>query len=305
MQNSGLGNTVNPITSLIDPEVYNIPVLFMIGWRGEPGKKDEPQHVKMGKITLPLLDVLGVRYSMLPDDIEEAGRVIAEANAYMKDTGGMYALIVREGIFNKYSGSVKEAESGLMNREDAIKTVAALLPFDAIVVSTTGKISRELFEYRKSIGQLKGIDFMMVGAMGLASSFGAEIALQKQDKKIFVFDGDAAFVMSEGNLSTIGYYSPENLYHIVFDNGCNESTGGQPSVSAVVDYERLALGSGYKGARIVYSYEELKEAVERMQTWKGPYLLVAKVGKGSRKDLGRPTVTPVENKELFMRRLKG
>lgn len=303
MQNSGLGNVVNPLTSLADPEVYNIPILLMVGWRGEPGRPDEPQHIKMGKITLPLLDVLGVKYGILPDNIEEAGKIIAEAKKYIDKTRGIYALIVRGGIFEEY-GVKPEKEKYELAREEAIQMIIDSMSGAEIIVSTTGKTSRELFDYREKKNTCHQNDFLMVGSMGLASSFGAEIALQKPEKKVFIFDGDGAIIMSAGVLSTIGYYAPRNLYHIVFDNESHDSTGGQPTTSQSIDFENLALANNYRGAKAVKTKEELEKALLQIKEKEGPQMLVIKVKKGSRKDLGRPTVTPGENKKAFMRYLK-
>lgn len=299
MQNSGLGNVVNPLTSLADPEVYNIPILLMVGWRGEPGKQDEPQHIKMGKITLPLLDVLGVKYSILPDNIEEAEQVVIQAKKYLDEARGIYALIVKEGTFGEYKGR-DEREDDEMSREEAIKMTIDAMSGTEIIVSTTGKASRELFDYRekKRVGHQN--DFLMVGSMGLASSFGAEIALQKPEKKVFIFDGDGAMIMSAGVLSTIGYYAPKNLYHIVFDNESHDSTGGQPTTSQSVDFKNLALANSYRGAKTVKTKEELKESLEEIKEKEGPQMLVVKVRKGARPDLGRPTISPSENKKAFM-----
>lgn len=300
MQNSGLGNTVNPITSLVDPDVYNIPILLLVGWRGEPGVKDEPQHVKMGKVTLPLLETLGIKYKLLPSDVSEAGEAVSEAKEYISRTGGVFALVIKKGTIDEYEKRNVPEENLEMKREDAIKIISDVLDSEDVVVSTTGKTSRELFEYReeKSFGHQN--DFLMVGSMGLASSFAAEIALQKVGKNVFIFDGDGAAIMNMGSLSTIGCYSPKNLHHIVFDNSSYESTGGQPTTSTCIALDKIALANGYKGARIVSTSEELLKVVGELKELEGPQMLIVKVKKGSRKDLGRPTTTPIENKEAFM-----
>lgn len=299
MQNAGLGNVINPITSLADSEVYNIPMLLMIGWRGEPDKHDEPQHIKMGKITLPLLDVLGVKHSILPDNIEEAEKVIVEAKEYLEASKGIYALVVKKGTFEDYQGK-EEKQAYEMPREEAIKTIVDMMAGQEIIVSTTGKTSRELFEYREEKKAGHQNDFLMVGSMGLAASFGAETALQRPERKVFIFDGDGAMIMAAGVLSTIGYYAPRNLYHIVLDNESHDSTGGQPTTSQSVDFEKLALANGYQGAKAVKTREELKKALGEMKEKEGPQMLVVKVKKGARKDLGRPTTTPAEDKKAFM-----
>jgi len=304
MQNSGLGNTVNPITSLSDPEVYNIPMLLMVGWRGEPGKKDEPQHIKMGKITLELLEVMKIKYSILPDNMVEVSRLIIQAKEYMKDTGRAYALVIKKGCFETYEQDKNLEQDYELTREDAIKTVLDYLGREEIIVSTTGKISRELFEYREAKQQGHQNDFLMVGSMGCAASFAAEIALQKPNKKVFIFDGDGAVIMGAGVLSTIGYYAPKNLYHIVFNNESYESTGGQPTTSPIVNFEQLALANSYKTANSVNTRNDLVNIVQELNKQSGPQMLVVKVKKGSRKNLGRPTTTPEQNKQDLMRFLE-
>lgn len=301
MQNSGLGNTVNPITSLADPSVYNVPILLMVGWRGEPGKKDEPQHTKMGKITIPLLKVLGIKYSILPSDANDAERVIADAKEHIEKTKEVYAIIIKKGTLEEYEKKKKIEQNYEMKREDAIKSIIDTMGGDEIIISTTGKTSRELFEYReeKKFGHQN--DFLMVGSMGLAASFGAEIALQKPNKKVFIFDGDGALIMSAGVLSTIGYYAPKNLYHVVFDNESHESTGGQPTTSPTVDFAQLALANSYKGAKTVETKKELINTIRGIMKKEGPQMLIIKIRQGSRKDLGRPTTTPLKDKENFMK----
>jgi len=304
MQNSGLGNTINPLTSLTSPEVYDIPLLLMVGWRGEPGKKDEPQHVQMGKITLPQLDVLGIKYKLLPGEMGEIEKVIAEAREHIDSTGESFALVVRKGLFEKYTGQSNIKQSYDMKREDAIKIVLdALQPMD-VVVSTTGKASREIFEYREKLGQGHEKDFLMVGSMGCVSSMAGEIALQKPDRKIYALDGDGAIIMGMGSLSTIGHYKPKNLMHVVFDNGAYESTGGQPTTADNVNFEQLAVANGYAGSRTVETSVDLRTAMADLTSQEGPYMLIVKVEKGARADLGRPTTTPVENKKAFMNNLK-
>jgi phosphonopyruvate decarboxylase len=299
MQNSGLGNTINPITSLTDPEVYKIPLLLMIGWRGEPGKKDEPQHIKMGKITLEQLDVLGIKYDFLPAEIEAAEKVITEARSYIDQTGEPFALVIRKGLFEPYQSKKSNQQQYEMKREDSIKLVINQLKSKDIVVSTTGKASREVFEHREVRGESHEKDFLMVGSMGCASSFAAEIALQKPDRSVYIFDGDGAVIMSEGSLSTIGHYSPKNLFHIVFDNDSYESTGGQPTTASTVNFEQLALANGYKHTRSVETNENLITTFQEMDSLKGPKMLIVKVAKGARKELGRPTTTPIQNKKAF------
>lgn len=310
MQNSGLGKTVNPLTSLCDPEVYSIPVLLMVGWRGEPGLKDEPQHKKMGRVTLSLLNTLEIPYKMLPDNAEEAGEVILEMKKLALENKTPVAIVIKKGTLEEYeapptlklrrAGEKKVKTDYEMSREDAVKKIVDELDATDVVVSTTGKISRELFEYRDKLGQSHGQDFLTVGSMGCSASIANGIALQKPEKKIFVFDGDGAVLMQMGMLATIGYYKPKNFYHIIFDNGAYDSTGGQPTISSTVDFGKIALACGYKDSRIVETRADLESAIRGMRLAEGPQMLIVKVNKGARKDLGRPTTTPIENKEAFM-----
>ena len=251
LQNSGLGKTVNPITSLADPEVYSIPMLLMIGWRGEPGKKDEPQHKKMGRITLPLLDTLEIPYFELPENQTEAEDLISKVKSKTITQNRPYALIIKKGLFETYEQKNKTLQDYEMDREEAIKTTINELSGNEVIVSTTGKTSRELFEYRKEKQQSHQNDFLTVGAMGCSASIALGIALNQKEKQVYVFDGDGAVIMQEGTLSTIGNYSPRNLYHIVFDNESYDSTGGQPTTSTTVNFEKLALANNYLSAKTV------------------------------------------------------
>ena len=306
MQNSGLGKTVNPITSLCDPEVYSIPIVMMVGWRGEPGKKDEPQHKKMGRITIPLLETLEIPYRVLPDTIQEVAEVITEMRDIADRENTPVALIIRKGVIAPYDSDKTDVpESHLeMDRENAIKTIVDNLDGSEAIVSTTGKTSRELFEYRIERNE-KPMDFYTVGGMGCAASIALGIALQKPEKEIFVFDGDGAVIMQMGSLATIGHYKPSNFNHILFDNRAHDSTGGQKTVSDTVDFEKIALACGYNEAVTVKTKTDLKKVIKKSKLTKGPKLIVVKVKKGSRKDLGRPTTSPIENKENFMRFLRG
>jgi len=305
MQNAGLGKAVNPLTSLADPEVYSIPMVLMIGWRGEPGKQDEPQHRKMGRITLPLLEVLEVPYAHLPRDSGEAAGLIKEAVSCALERKTPYALIVKRDTFEHYDSTTIDKRKCTMTREEAITVLLDNLRGDELIVSTTGKTSREVFEYRESRGQGHQSDFLTVGSMGCSASIALGLALGKENRRAVVLDGDGAVIMQEGALSTIGHYLPPNLYHVVFDNHSYDSTGGQPTTSPTVSFERLALANNYRGAETVENREDLDRACREMLSADGPRMLIVRVKKGARKDLGRPTTTPIENKEAFMSDLQG
>lgn len=305
MQNSGLGNSVNPLTSLLDSDVYSIPCLLLVGWRGEPGKPDEPEHTKMGKVTLNLLETLGVPCEICPEEEKATTACIEKAKKFMQEKSQPFAIVFRKGTFEKFDSPKEECLQLEMNRESAIKNVVSFLKGDEAIVSTTGKASRELFEHMVELGKGHKTNFYTVGSMGCSAGIAFGIAKEKPGKKVFVFDGDGAVLMKMGTLATIGHYKPKNLFHIVFDNQCYDSTGGQPTVSSTTDFSKIALACGYAWAKTVSKEAELKPAFSEMLSNGGPAMLVITISKGARKDLGRPTTTPQENKNGFMRFLQG
>lgn len=307
MQNSGLGNAVNPLTSLVDPAVYAIPVLLLIGWRGEPGVKDEPQHITQGAITLSQLEALRIPYSILPVETEAAIDCLEKALQTLHDQRP-YALIVRKGSFSKYIRTAKEdtERKSSLSRENAIRQIAASLHERDIVVSTTGMISRELFEYRADTNNIVlGQDFLTVGSMGHASQIALGIALQKPDRQVYCLDGDGALLMHMGGLAIIGNQPVPNYKHVILNNGAHDSVGGQPTVASNLDIPSIARSCGYLTTQQAKSEEELEASLAWLQTTTGPALLEVCVSKGARSDLGRPTVTPQQNKKRFMQHLKG
>lgn len=303
MQNSGEGNIVNPLLSLVNEDVYHIPMLLVIGWRGEPGVHDEPQHKKQGKVTLSLLETMGVPYAVLDADWEQQ---VAQALTQIRETNGVYALIVRKGTFEDYVLQNQTVSSLPLSREEAIKIVVDKLRKDDIVVSTTGMISRELFEYREAKQQGHGADFLTVGSMGHASQIALGIALQKPNRRVVVFDGDGALLMHMGGMAIIGDYCPKNLVHIVFNNGAHDSVGGQPTVGQKIDIEAIAKAVGYTDVVSVDNEMALCCAMNHVNcaVIEGTSLINVNVRKGNRKDLGRPTRTPIQNKEAFMANLQ-
>ena len=300
MQNSGLGNTVNPLMSLTDSDVYRIPVLLVIGWRGEPGVHDEPQHVKQGKTTLPLLDAMEIRHEIMSGDEAELEKQLAGGVRYMKETGRSFALVVKKGTFGKYKLQNGTHNPYTMEREEAIKAVAGAMDVKDIVVSTTGKISRELFEHRTATGEGHSRDFLTVGSMGHASQIALGIALNRPERNVYCFDGDGAAIMHMGGMGIVASMLPGNFYHIVFNNGAHDSVGGQPTIGFGIDMPKIAAGCGYKTVMSVATRSELDAILPTLTTLPAPLLLEIKVKKGSRDDLGRPTTTPVENKEALM-----
>ena len=303
MQNSGEGNAVNPLASLTDHEVYHIPLLLLIGWRGRPGVHDEPQHVKQGKVTTGLLDVMGINYEVLSKEEEQAARQIEKAMRSIRETGDAYALVVEKDTFDSYTLQNVEKNDYTMSREEAIRAVVASMPDDAVIVSTTGMISRELFEYRTAMGQGHERDFLTVGSMGHASMIALGIALQHPERKVYCFDGDGASIMHMGNMAIVGSKHPNNYVHVVFNNGAHDSVGGQPTVGHKIDLVGIAKAMHYDDAVCVVTSEQLRKALGDVHT-KGLQLIEVRVKKGNRKDLGRPTTTPIQNKEALMDFLK-
>ena len=306
MQNSGQGNAINPLTSLVDPRVYSIPMLLLIGWRGEPGTEDEPQHVKQGEVTLPLLETLGIDHELLPGNLEQAVAGLDGAVDVMLRFSRPYAFVVRKGTFEAYESQARPDSHCEMVREDVVKMVAEALGPQSVVVSTTGKASRELFEYRAALGhERSGQDFLTVGSMGHASQIALGIALAKPDRQVVCLDGDGALIMHMGALAIIGSQAPRNLKHVVVNNGAYDSVGGQPTVGYDIDIPAIAQACGYAVVLRAESRDELKVQLGALQASEGPALLEVRVNRGARIDLGRPTLTPVENKESFMRFLEG
>ena len=302
MQNSGEGNIINPLASLTDPDVYNIPVLLIIGWRGKPGVHDEPQHVKQGKVTTGLLNVMGIDYTVLSKEEDKAEAQIKKAVEFMQLTKQCYALVIEKDTFDAYTLLNVEKNDLSMSREEAIQTVAAALGEKDCIVSTTGMISRELFEYRTSKGEGHERDFLTVGSMGHASQIALGIAIAKPERKIWCFDGDGASIMHMGSMAIVANKAPQNYIHVVFNNGAHDSVGGQPTVGLKIDLPAIAKAVGYKSVYSVASKDELQQQLTNLG--EAPVFLEVKVKKGNRKDLGRPTTTPIQNKEALMNFLK-
>lgn len=300
MQNSGLGNIVNPLMSLTDKEVYNIPILLLIGWRGEPCVRDEPQHVKQGKVTLPLLDSMGIKYAILSQDGTEFIDQLHMAKRYMDETKESFAFVIQKGTFADYKLQQQVCNNLFLDRETAIRTVASSSEPNSVIVSTTGMISRELFEYREAVHQGHEKDFLTVGSMGHASQIALGIALQKKQTKVYCFDGDGAVLMHMGSLAIIGSLHPDNYVHVVFNNGAHDSVGGQPTVGLQTDLSLVAKACGYQSIFSVSDSNTLHEILNKIKRLHGPIFLEIKVKKGARKELGRPTTTPIQNKESLM-----
>jgi len=304
LQNSGLGNIVNPVASLLNKKVYGIPCLFIVGWRGEPGVHDEPQHVFQGEITLPLLKDLGIPAFVLDKDTtEEQVRGKMEEYQALFRQGRQAAFVVRKGAL-EYAGRTVYGNPFTLSREEAIGHILAATGDDP-VVCTTGKASREAYELRKARGQGHGRDFLTVGSMGHSSSIALGLALQKPDQRVWCLDGDGAALMHLGAMALIGANRPANLIHIVLNNEAHESVGGMPTVAGSLDLPAVARACGYPGAVSVDSLEGLDGALEAAKAANQLTFLEVKCALGARANLGRPATTPQENKAAFMAALEG
>ena len=299
MQNSGEGNIINPLASLTDQEVYNIPVLLLIGWRGRPGVHDEPQHVKQGKVTTGLLNVMGINYEVLAKEEDKAEKQILKALKALQNKE-VFALVIEKDTFEDYKLQNVEVNDLTMSREEAIQIVAAALGEKDCIVSTTGMISRELFEYRAAMNQGHERDFLTVGSMGHASQIALGIALAQPERRVWCFDGDGAAIMHMGSMAIVANKAPKNYVHVVFNNGAHDSVGGQPTVGLKMDLPAVAKAVGYNATYTVDSKDALNVILSEAKNLEGPTLIEIKVKKGNRKDLGRPTTTPIQNKEALM-----
>ena len=302
MQNSGEGNAVNPIASLLHPKVYGIPELFIIGWRGEPGVKDEPQHVFQGEITLKLLEVLDIKYYVIRDNttLQELSQMMDTFQKLLQQ-GKSAALVVGKGAL--IYAKKKYANSYIMKREDILEHILAVTG-DNPIISTTGKISRELFELREKNKLVDDVnvhsrDFLTVGSMGHSSSIALGMALQLPEKNIWCIDGDGAILMHGGAMAVIGKAQPENLIHVVINNEAHESVGGQPTAANAVDLTAMATACGYKYAHCVADFASLDKVLKEYVELKGLRFLEIKSAIGSRTNLGRPSISPSYNKKLF------
>jgi len=299
MQNSGQGNAVNPLCSLADPDVYSIPMVLLVGWRGEPGVKDEPQHVKQGKVTVSLFETLGIPTEVLPDDDASAAEVTRKMVERAKSESRPVALIVRKGLFAEYKLQNKKPDIAVLPREQAIEEILKSLPEDAVVVSTTGMISREVYETRERLGQDHSRDFLTDGSMGHAIMIALGIAKAQPNRRVFCLDGDGASIMQMGNMAIAAQSGCGNLTHIVLNNAAHDSVGGQPTVGGAIDLSAIAASCGYEVLHNSDLSATLRLCVKNIK----PRFIEIKVAKGARKDLGRPKEPPQVNKRLYMETL--
>jgi phosphonopyruvate decarboxylase len=299
LQNSGMGNIINPVASLLSDQVYGIPCVFIVGWRGEPDHVDEPQHRFQGEVTLRLLEVMNIEYRILDQDTTE-NDLEHWMNEFMSllDAGKSVALVVKRGSLHyEQEADFKNDYSALS--EEIIQHITQASKED-VIVSTTGKISRELFETRESGGQSHQFDFLTVGSMGHCSSIALGVAIHQPIRRVWCIDGDGAALMHMGSMALIGAQSPSNFIHIIINNGAHESVGGHPTVADSINFKQVALACGYKGAYSVNNLNELDEVLAHGMDEQGPTFIEVKSAIGSRKDLGRPAKSPRENKISFM-----
>lgn len=300
MQNSGIGNIVNPLASLANGDVYGVPMLFIVGWRGEPGVKDEPQHVFQGKITCELFETLAVTYSVIDQNTtqEEMAAILQEAGNIL-DRGDQFAIIVKKGTFEKEEPFTWD-NGNQMEREEVLGRILQALPRDTAIVSTTGKISRELYvQSDKIYGGHENL-FMTVGGMGHASMIALGVAGKRPDKTVVCIDGDGAVLMHMGALPLIATQAPKNFYHIVINNMAHESVGAMPTGCQQTSFAEVARAAGYKTVDKLETLEAVDQIGTRIQEAEGPVLFEIPVSLGARSDLGRPKESARQNKEIFM-----
>jgi len=304
LQNSGLGNIVNPVASLLNNKVYGIPCVFVVGWRGEPGVKDEPQHIFQGEITLDLLKVLGIHTIILDKDTEISTlQQEFQTQKEFLNAGNSIAIVVKKGAFSPID-KVKAKNDFVLNRESVIKTITEVAGQD-LIVCTTGKASRELFEIRENAQQSHKYDFLTVGSMGHASSIAYGISKNITDKKVWCIDGDGAILMHLGAMGIMGNKKPHNLIHVLINNQAHETVGGMATSSNTMDYCAIAKACGYLKQYRISSEAELKQALLNAKNANELTFVEICVGLGSRADLGRPTTTPEQNKNMFMSYIRG
>ena len=302
MQNSGEGNIINPVASLLNDKVYAIPMVFVVGWRGEPGTHDEPQHIYQGEVTIKLLEDMKIRSFVVSKDTTE-NEMMAAMESFKKvlAEGKDVAFVIRKGALT-YDGEVAYKNDNIMTREEIIQHIVKVSGDDP-VVSTTGKASRELFETRVRNGQSHKYDFLTVGSMGHSSSIALGVAINKPNTKVWCVDGDGAVLMHMGAMAVIGATAPKNMIHIIINNGAHETVGGMPTVATNIDLVTIARACGYSNAVSVDTFAALDKELEAAKKREEISLIEVKCSIGAREDLGRPTTTAIENKTNFMRHL--
>ena len=302
MQNSGEGNIINPLASLLNDNVYAIPVIFIIGWRGEPGVHDEPQHIYQGKITRDLLDLMNVKNFVISKDttVKDLEKKMMEYNELLKKGKNIAFIIQKDALV--YDEKTNYINNFSLVREEIIEHIVKISKEDSII-STTGKASRELFEIREKNNQGHEFDFLTVGSMGHTSSIALGVAINKPNKKIWCIDGDGSVLMHMGSIPVIGNVKPSNLVHIVINNGAHETVGGMPTVASDIKLSDIAKDCGYQNYVTVDNFKDLDEELIKAKACNELYFIEVLSSITSRNDLGRPTTTALENKINFMEKL--
>lgn len=303
MQNSGLGNAMNPLISLADPAVYSIPMVMLIGWRGEPGVSDWPQHQRQGELTPVMLDSLGVRYQVLEAD-DAVSDATYRAIRTARDTRRPTALLVRKGVMAKKekSGFDDTKQQYSLSREEAIRAILAVAPPDAIFVASTGRMSRELHAVRTELGHPHHHDFLNVGAMGHTLSIAAGIAAARPGRPVVCLDGDGSALMHLGSLPVTAQLSLPNLTHVVLNNGAHESVGGQPTVGYSANLTELAKASGYATPNsYIETPEGVAQAISQLLGSSGPSFFEVRIRKGMRSDIPVLKIDPLDQKSGLLK----
>ncbi len=303
MQNSGEGNIINPVASLLNDKVYAIPVVFIVGWRGEPGIHDEPQHIYQGEVTVKLLEDMGIKVFVIGNDTtdEEVASAMEEFRTVLA-TGKDVAFVIRKGALTD-APKVEYKNDNSMVREEIIRHIVKASGEDPII-STTGKASRELFEIRGANSQSHKYDFLTVGSSGHSSSIALGVAINKPETKIWCVDGDGAVLMHMGSMAVLGSNKPSNMIHVVINNGAHETVGGMPTVAGSIDLVGVAKACGYPYAVCVDNFDDLDKELEDAKSKNELSMIEVRCSIGAREDLGRPTTTALENKRNFMEYLK-
>ncbi len=301
MQNSGLGNAINPLLSLCDPDVYSIPMIILIGWRGEPGVKDEPQHVKQGKVQKDLLDTLDIPYECISKDEKNINGKISKCVSLARNKSRPVAILVRKGTFEKYVIKNNNNSNNIMSREDALNLIIKNINQKAIIVSTTGKTSREIFEIREKRSESHSKDFLTVGSMGHCSSIALGIALSRPEQEVVCIDGDGSLLMHLGSITALVDFKPKNLKYILINNNVHESVGGQRTVASELNIFNIVSSISKNDCIVANTTDDLKKLLPDFMDKKELSFLEINVYPGSRDDLGRPTIKPIENKVNLMK----
>jgi len=302
LQNSGLGNLINPLLSLADPEVYSMPGVLLIGWRGEPNQPDEPQHKKQGRITLELLNAMEIPFNILDKNMSnsEITKIVSSCVNSSKSKNQVHALVVRKDFFESYKSKDSSPNKFNLTREKSIQLIINSLNSNDLIVSTTGLASRELYEYRQTTKKDHSKDFLVVGGMGHANQIALGLSLSQIKKRIICLDGDGAIIMQMGSMPLIGTSTSKNLVHFVLNNGAHDSVGGQKTAALEIDLTLIAKGSGYQHVISVDNENDLTNQLLKINQLEGPIFFEIKVQKGYRSEIGRPKETPLENKIKFM-----